>query len=342
MIKKGIYFLLIILTISVFWYRELIYYGYIQAKGQLEIIWEARPVQEFLDNQNTPDSIRHKLILVNKVKAYAVDSLGISPSNNYTSMYDQKGKPLMWVVTGSKPFKLEPKLWQFPIVGGFPYKGFFDPEMAVLEKNRLISEGLDASIRNAGGWSTLGWLDDPILSDMLRRDEGQLADLIIHELTHFTLFVKDSVEFNENLASFVGEQGAIKFLTDEYGAESQELKEYLGSKKDYDKFVKHFIVGANRLDSLYQNFDVNTPEPRKLALKQAMINNIVETVDTINFMRPDRFHNRLNSKKINNTYFLSYLRYQSKQDLFREEFRSTFNSNVKAYIEYYKSKYPVD
>ena len=221
---KGAFIFSILLLAIVFWYRSLIYYGYVQGKGQLEIIWNARPVQEYLDDQNTPDSIRQKLLLVNKVKAYAVQELGISPSNNYTSMYDQKGKPLMWVVTASEPFALEPSMWEFPIVGSFPYKGFFDPEMAVAERDRLADEGLDAGIRNAGGWSTLGWLDDPILSEMLKRNEGQLAELIIHELTHFTLFVKDSVQFNENLASFVGKQGAIKFLTVAYGEHSNELQ----------------------------------------------------------------------------------------------------------------------
>lgn len=342
MVKKGIYVLLVIIISLAIWQRALIYYGYVQAKGQLQIVWGARPVQEFLDDQNTPDSIRQKLLLVNKIKTYAEDSLGITPSDNYTSMYDQKGKPLMWVVTASQPFALKANLWQFPIVGNLPYKGFFVPEMAVIERDRLTSQGLDASIRNAGGWSTLGWLDDPVLSDMLKRNEGQLAELIIHELTHFTLFVKDSVEFNENLASFVGKQGAVKFLTATYGSSSEELETYLDSEDDYERFVKHFIHGAQLLDSLYKAFDDHTLDSDKLMLKKNMIADIVDNVDTILFHHPQKYQNILNSDNINNTYFLSYLRYQSKQDVFLDEFLNTFNSNVASYIEHYKAKYPVD
>jgi predicted aminopeptidase len=342
MIKKGLLILSILLLAIVIWYRSLIYYGYVQAKGQLQIVWGARPVQEYLDSPNTPDSIRQKLVLVNQIRAYAVEELGISPSNNYTKMYDQKGKPLMWVVTGSEPYALVAHQWDFPVVGGFPYKGFFDPNMAVVERDKLVAQGYDAGIRNAGGWSTLGWLDDPILSDMLRRNEGQLAELIIHELTHFTLFVKDSVEFNENLASFVGKQGAIKFLNDTYGPTSKELINYLNSERDSERFVQHFIQGARSLDSLYHSFTDLTPEDQKLKLKKHTIENIVNAVDTITFSRPERYHQVIKSDEINNTYFLTYLRYHSKQGKFTNDFLDNFDANVKTFIDHYKEKFPVD
>ena len=75
----------------------------------------------------------------------------------------------------------------------------------MLEKE-LKEEGLDTNIRTAGGWSTLGWFEDPILSNMLNDSEAGFAELLIHELTHGTLFVKDSVRFNENLATFYWDQ----------------------------------------------------------------------------------------------------------------------------------------
>ena len=342
MIKKGGYVLLIVLLAIVGWYWPLIYYGYTQARGQLEVVWNARPVREYLDDRNTSDPIRQKLLLVNKIKTYAVDRLGIAPSNNYTSMYDQRGKPLMWVVTASKPFELEANLWKFPLIGSFPYKGFFDLEMALEETDRLASQGLDVGIRNAGGWSTLGWFEDPILSDMLDRNEGELAELIFHELTHLTLFVKDSIKFNENLASFVGQQGAMKFLKEQYGDTSQVLQAYLNSEKDYDQFVNHMINGAYLLDSLYHTFEEEISVEEKLIAKKNMIDEIVHHVDTIAFNDPKKYHHLLNSDSVNNTHFLSYLRYRSKQNVFLEEFLNTFDSNVRDYIAYYRNKYPAD
>ena len=84
--------------------------------------------------------------------------------------------------------------------------------MADKEMELLKEAGYDVGMRTVGGWSTLGWFKDPILSNMLNRSYGDLANLIIHELVHATIFVKDSVEFNENLASFIGDQGAKLFL----------------------------------------------------------------------------------------------------------------------------------
>lgn len=99
----------------------------------------------------------------------------------------------MYVVTACAPFAFQPRMWHFPVVGSFPYKGFFEKNKALAEAKKIKEEeGLEVSVRTAGGWSTLGWFKDPVLSNMLNRSEGDLANLIIHELTHGTLFVKDS------------------------------------------------------------------------------------------------------------------------------------------------------
>ena len=192
---------------------NLVFYAYIQAKGQLEIISGSIDVAEVMHDKEFPDSLKAKITLIEEVKQFAVNELGLKGIKNYTSFYDQKGQELMWVVTACPPFKLEAFEWKFPVIGTFSYKGYFMKNMAEEEAKRLKKEGLDVSIRTASGWSTLGILKDPILSNMLLRSDGSLADLIIHELTHGTIFVKDSLAFNENLASFIGKTGAsIYFL----------------------------------------------------------------------------------------------------------------------------------
>ena len=66
---------------------------------------------------------------------------------------------------------------------------------------KLKASGLDVEYSSVSGWSTLGWFGDPILSNMLKRNVGSLADLIIHELTHGTIYIKNEVEYNENLGN---------------------------------------------------------------------------------------------------------------------------------------------
>src|SRR5690606_16862314 len=141
-------------------------------------------------------------------------------------------------------FALKPVEWKFPLLGSFPYKGFFEYDMALKEKAKLDGDSLDTNIGVVGGWSTLGWFKDPILSNMLLRSEGDLSDLIIHELTHGTLFVKDSVDFNENLATFIGKKGARRFLKQVFGVNSKEYIQYEEGSKDSERFTSHILRGT--------------------------------------------------------------------------------------------------
>jgi hypothetical protein len=42
----------------------------------------------------------------------------------------------------------------------------------------------------------------------------------------------------------------------------------------------------------------------------------------------------------NNAYFIGYLTYQSKQNQFKEEFKTKFNYNFNSYLSYLKQQYP--
>jgi predicted aminopeptidase len=255
-------------------------------------------------------------------------------------LYDQKGEEIMWVVTASEPFKLKPKEWDFPILGSVPYKGFFEKDKALALKSDLEKQGFDVSIRNPGGWSTLGWFTDPILSKMLERSEGDLANLIIHEMSHATIFVKDSIDFNENLASFIGDRGAENFLVSKYGAASNQYKTYIEEDKDYLRFSDHMLRGAETLDSLYNAMKDNDPVSKKLQLKKSMIQKIVSTLDTLTLSLNQKPSQRFKDKLPNNAYFMNFRRYQAKQDFFWDEYREKFDSNLYDYIKYMSEKYP--
>ena len=125
MIKKVLGVLGVALLVVILWNYELVYYALVQGKGQLSIVWKAKPVEVFLEDPATPDSIKQKLHFIGEVREFAVNELGLNDTENYTTMYDQQGKPLLWVVTGCEPYAFEAKAWKFPLVGEMPYKGFF-------------------------------------------------------------------------------------------------------------------------------------------------------------------------------------------------------------------------
>lgn len=216
MVRKYIFRgLLAILILLVILFNDLIFYGLSQAKGQFRVLWQAVPLEEILSRKDLPDSTRYKLELIQQVKAFGEEELGINPSKNYTTFFDQEGKDILWMVTACPPFSLEPKKWNFPLIGSFGYKGFFDLEKAKKERAYWKEKGYDSDIRVVAGWSTLGVFRDPILSSMLLREDAELISLILHELTHGTVFIKDNTALNENLASFIGDQGAIRFCKTE-------------------------------------------------------------------------------------------------------------------------------
>lgn len=344
--KKITVGVLLLLVVVGAWQRELLSYGWMQAKGQLSILWHTRPVSEVLADPAYPDSLKQKIKLIREIKRFALDSLGLDPSGSYESFYDQHNQPILWVVTAAERYQLVARQWHFPILGTFSYKGFFEKARADSTVADLKKEGFDTRIGEVSAWSTLGFLNDPILSSMLSRSEGSLAELIIHELTHGTLFVKNSLEYNENLADFVGEYGALQFLARKYGKKSTPYRDYLAAKAFYDKYDQHVLQGARMLDSLYKAFKPTTAVAIKDSLKWQTIRQIVVSADTIRDERSQaatrsvkkRQWNKLNLP--NNAYFISYLTYRNQQNRFRQEFETRFGSNFTQYLMYLKQTYP--
>jgi len=336
MLKKITIISAILLCFLIGWNWSILSYGIEQGKGQLEVILNAQPIEFFINNPEYPDSLKKKLNIIQEARIFAVDKLGLNDTDNYTTMYDQKGLTLLWNLSASEPFQLKPYLWSFPFLGEMPYKGFFEKKYAVKEKALLDSLGYDSRIRPVSGWSTLGILQDPILSNMLKRSDGALAELIIHELTHATLFVKNDIDFNENLASFIGEMGAIIFLTEKNNC-SEQLKEYTQSEEDSRLFREHLLRGTTQLDSLYNKFTAADPIELKTKNKKHFIEQIVNTLDTVSFNNPN-YKSIFKNGLPNNAYFMSLKRYHSQKDTLESLFQK-HDRNIKTMISALKTTY---
>jgi predicted aminopeptidase len=333
--------ILSVLLIVIIYYWSLITYGIQQGMGQLRIVRNARPVEEFMADPNFPDSLKQKLRLIDEIRKFAIDSLGLKDTENYKTLFDQKGEEVMWVVTACEPFRFKPKTWDFPVVGNVPYKGYFNKEKAMAEAKRLKDEGWDVAVRNPGGWSTLGWFTDPILTGMLNRGDGDLASLIIHEMVHATLWVPDSVTFNENLASFIADTASYDFLRVKYGKTSTQYERYLYEDQDYRKFSAYILRAATHLDSVYESMPDSMPVEEKKARKETEIRAIISNMDTLHLRLNDNPSKRYENRLPNNTYFMLYRHYQARQPIFKEEFNREFSGDLKGYIKHLSQKYPV-
>ncbi len=345
MVKKIALGFVALVLILVVWQGELVRHGYRLAKGQLTIMLNTRPVVDVLADPAYPDSLKRKIRLIGEIKRFAIDSLHLDPSGSYESFYDLKGKPLMWVLVGSETYRLVPWEYKVPILGAFPYKGYFDRDQLLHADTLLMHEGYDTQINEVAAFSTLGILNEPILSNMLRRSDGSLAELIIHELTHGTLFIPDNLEYNENLADFVGDYGAQRFLASKHGRNSEPYRNYLARKEYGERYDEHILRGTQTLDSLYKTFKPQTPEVIKESLKWQTISRIVTRADTLtnNQIRTKPAPKKEPLSKLNlpnNAYFIGYLTYRKQQNQFREEFAKRFGNNFDRYLAYLRKTYP--
>jgi predicted aminopeptidase len=322
-------------------WHQLVIYGISQGKGQLNILVNAQSVEEVLKEETFPDSLKQKLILISEIKRYAVDSLGINPSENYTTVYNQHKKSVLWTVSASEPYRLKAKEWTFPFLGTVSYKGFFNKKALRKEILNLVKDDYDIDVYSPSGWSTLGWFKDPILSNMLYKDEGSLANLIIHELTHGTLYVKNNVTFNENLANFIGDKGAEQFLIYKYGINSQQYINYRNNNEDEKIYNQYILQSIKKLNVLYSSFNVSIQDRDKKLKKRKMITDIVLGVNKLPLHKKKRFFNySFQAFREGNAFFMSFDRYDSQYEIFEKEFKEKFYSDLKKYLKVMKEKYP--
>lgn len=336
--KIGLAFIILLILLGLLNF-QLISYGISQLKGQLQIIGNAKDFTTALNSEDYTSEQKEKIKLIVEIKRFAIDSLGLKESKSYQKIYNQHNKDVLWTITACEAFAFKEYQWIFPFLGSVPYKGFFKFEKGKSEADEIRSKGFDVEYSAVSGWSTLGWFGDPILSNMLKRNVGSLADLIIHELTHGTIYIKNEVEYNENLATFIGNKGAIAFLNSKYGKNSKESIEFLNLQNDKKKYVSHILRGTNHLDSLYKNFDPELSTDLKNSIKNEQIKNIITSIDTIHFINAKRFKWDLEKKELpNNTFFMSYLRYRKKQDSFDETLESKFDNDIRKLIKHIKKR----
>jgi len=326
-------FVCFVVLVFALWNYKLVFYGVGQLNGQLKILCKTVPVAEVINNPETDKVVKEKLLLVEEIRRFAMDSLGLKNSDNYTTFYDQKDKPLMWVVTGCKPYSLEAKKWNFPFVGEVSYKGFFKEHRAKKEELLVRQQGYETDIYSPSAWSTLGYFTDPVLSNILKRGPGRIADLIIHELTHTTIYLESSVDFNENFATFIGEKGAERFLNFKFGVGSEESIKFRNYLDDEETYSGYMMLSARNLDSLYKSFSPTLSTKEKANLKFKKIADIMLGLGNLNFHSPQRYkHDFVKNGLPNNTDFMSFLRYRKKQDDFSKVFIEQYDSDLKAFM----------
>jgi predicted aminopeptidase len=202
------------------------------------------------------------------IRRFAVEELGLKMSKNYTRYVHIDRDYLAAVVSACAVDSFTRHQWKFPVVGAMPYKGFFNAEDARRERQKLEKKGLDVWIRGVDAFSTLGWFNDPLYSYMRDYSVDRLAELIIHELMHATVFIKNQVQFNEELAEIVGSEGARLYIESRFGSESEEYRAMQVSETDNRAYVAFILELSAELEAMYAG---NEDREEKLRQKERVI-----------------------------------------------------------------------
>ncbi len=179
---------------------------------EVRILARRRPIADVIADPATSPHTRAQLELVEGARRFAADSIGLRVKRSFTMYSVLPHDTLVLVLSGAYRDRLRPLTWWFPIVGRVPYKGYFDFAAAVRTAAQMRAAGYDAFVRPSPAFSTLGWFNDPLVSTSLRTDSLDLANTVIHELTHNTYYAPGQASFNESFANFVGARGAAAFF----------------------------------------------------------------------------------------------------------------------------------
>lgn len=236
------------------------------ASFQLELLGSGEPVDAVLASGTLSVGQQQRLRLFGQVKAWGA-AHGFSATHNY-DRYAVRWHRRIWNLSACPPYSLDARTWWFPIVGTVPYLGFFDEGDVARTRAGLEAEGLEVYVREVGAYSTLGWFRDPVLPTMLRWDEARIAETVLHELAHATLWVPGSVSFNESFARLVGEAAGDRYLVDTYGEGSPEVQRARDRRADGRRFTAVLVALHADLAALYAEpgLDEPTRAERKAAL----------------------------------------------------------------------------
>ena len=326
-----------ITLLSTLLFQNCIPYLYHVSTEQAKIILNRKEIPRVIESEKEESLTKSKLKLIQTVREFAVKEIYLNPKGGFEYFTNLEREEVGWNVSASYPLKFESYTWWFPFAGTVPYKGYFDLAKAKEEEKNLIEKGFDTRVRITAAYSTLGWFSDPVLSPQLRMTEDELVSLVIHEMSHATVYFPGDSNFNESYASFVEEEGTELF----YRAHNSDKAEEVLQKRKKAKLQSDIIISkvketAFKLKAMYERNDLSDTEKfeQKKRIIEEYRTEILASADKFSNFNPEKFK----KTPLNNENFIGILRYHSGSKLFQDKFKEVGRDFKKFHEEMEKLK----
>lgn len=290
--------------------------------SQMKILTSREQIDTVLKDKELSTKTRDKLLLVRKVRDFCFNDLKLKKTKNYSSYVQLDDRYVSYLLRVAPKYELKSYHWSFPIVGTFPYLGFFDKQDALDEQEKFKNDNYDTYVRGVTAFSSLGWFNDPILSSMMNYENHDLVNLIIHETIHSTLFIKNHASFNERLATFLANVGTEMYYKKYEGSDSKTIQLVRQEQTDDQLFSKFISDELSHLKKWYKETSNITDE-----LKSNRLKLITDNFDTI--LKPKlktKKYNYFSKKELNNANLLPYQTYLSDLSDFETVHKKLGNS----------------
>lgn len=232
--------------------------------GHLQLVGGAKPVAQWLADDQTPAALKERLALSQRMRDFAVSELHLPDNASYRRYANLQRSAAIWNVVAAPEFSLQLQTWCFPVVGCVGYRGYYARDDAEAYARSLRERQLEVSVYGVPAYSTLGALPfdrlaDPLLSTFINYPEGELARLVFHELAHQIAYAKGDTVFNESFATAVERIGGRRWLNERAGPQAREAyARFDGRRQDFRALTAQT---RTRLEALYAS-GVAEPEER--------------------------------------------------------------------------------
>lgn len=307
------------------WYTKQAYFF-------LEDRIKAADLEALARDKDASEDLRLLQERISRIRRFAAEELGLKLTKSYRKYRALERDYVALVVSACDSDSFTRYYWRYPFLGKLPYKGFYVEKDAEKEFSRLKSLGYDTVLRKVEAFSSLGFFNDPLFSFMKDYSESELAELVFHESAHATLWVKKDDQFNEEYATFLGREAAVRYLKHVYGPGSEELKDFRERLEDRRLFAEYLKETARLLEDLYSDTDLSREE--KLAGKQAIIEKRAEEYSV---WAPANLYSEsragFDMTRINNAYLDLFRLYEEDLSLYEQWYTEKAESDLRIFTE---------